>query len=393
MAVALAQADISKAVYTCILGDGDGKADASVRLGAEGTDIFVPNINSGKWNDEAWFNLNPKWFTVGRSATQDFKSNCAEVTVGDVKIKSWPLNQGVLEYAVCFSSMPAMTSIPLEILHSGGLNFSFQPELTAKEIENHCVRPDNVVGSYAAYLGKKNNRYKTGKFCHLYRWECIDADGKREWCGPLEIDPIDSQTAMLSIPLPVDWLKTAKFPVVCMGAGDTFGYTSAGASDAYYSDGDVGIICKATLSADGDISKISVYCHRHFGNPTNGKGLIYDDDGASGEPTTLTGVSSIHSFSGDSGGNVPAWIDFTFSPDVSLTAGDWYLGLVGDNYIWMHYDSTGTSRHYNCGYASPSNWAPASDIHYDRIHSIYATYTPSGGGLPIPVAMNHYMHH
>lgn len=214
-----------KTEYTTILGDKDGVANANVRLSG------LYNINAYKWATEkkplgeAWCNLNFNDFVVGSEPTT-LTNGLVEVVKGDMKFQSWVLNDGVLEYLIGFAAIPTKFDLEFTITDSGNLSYSFQDNLSQADIDRGFDRPDNVNGSYAVYFSKKNNDYKTGKFCHLFRWRVQDADGKKEWCKPLRIE-----SGKLIIGLPVNWMQSAKYPVFAMGADDTFGYTTPGSSN------------------------------------------------------------------------------------------------------------------------------------------------------------------
>lgn len=386
MTVLLAQTDISKAIYTCSLGDGDLKADASIRLGAlDKTDIWVPNINANKWDNEAWLNLNPRWFEVGKSATQDFRLSTAEVTVGDVKIKSWPLSNDVLEYAVCFSFIPTFENIVLEVQHSG-LEFYFQPELTEDEVKEGQERIPRVIGSYAVYHGKKNNQYKTGKFAHLYRWECIDAKGNKAWCGNLNFDGNN-----LYIPLPVDWLKKAVYPVICMGAGDTFGYTSAGGTSLTAANQWLTLF---TGFPGGTISAIKAFVkNTHVSTTYYLNTAVFDDSSGYPGDKVVEREESIAA-------NTSAWTEKTFNcDDTIVAASDIWVGIwgSGSSYCVGSYDTgTGDESHDDYkGFSAGTSWDatyPAGDADINARVAVYVEYVATGGTTILPLVY-HYMHH
>ena len=99
--------------------------------------------------------------------------------VEDVNI--YDITDGV-EYEVLLQTKPN-TNIFKYKLNKKEVVWYYQPALTQEEIDEGCVRPDNVVGSYAVYHAtKKNNEYTTGKVCHVYRPKAIDANGDEVWC-------------------------------------------------------------------------------------------------------------------------------------------------------------------------------------------------------------------
>jgi len=95
----------------------------------------------------------------------------------------WPLeNEKALEYRLTFASKPQNTFV-FDVLCSQGLSWNYQAPLTANEVEKGFERPDNVVDSYAIYCNKKDNQYRAGKFCHIYRWQLTDAEGNQAWAN------------------------------------------------------------------------------------------------------------------------------------------------------------------------------------------------------------------
>src|SRR5205085_2722515 len=100
-------------------------------------------------------------------------------------------------------------------LNTKGLDFIYQPELTSEEEKEGCVRPDNVVGSYAIFTSEeKINRvggkeYKSGKVGHIYRPRIEDANGEKVW-GELNID---TKNGVLSVEIPQVFLDKASYPV------------------------------------------------------------------------------------------------------------------------------------------------------------------------------------
>lgn len=116
-----------------------------------------------------------------------------------------------------------------------GLEFHYQPELTPDEIARGCVRPDDVISSYAVYMPSLANNIvdrwgnlihegQTGKFSHIYRPKLIDANGAETWCT----QQIDPAAGILRIILPAAWLQAAAFPVAL---DPTFGFVTKGGTE------------------------------------------------------------------------------------------------------------------------------------------------------------------
>jgi hypothetical protein len=244
-------------------------AQTKVVIGGSDTTKFIPNVNASKWNDECFLNINFGDIAIDKE-TQTFTDGKAEITVGDVTFFSYALNDTVLEIGVKFGKQPSLSVLKLPLKYTDGLTFYQQPHLSSKEIEDGHNRPENVEGSIAVYWKEKNNQYKTGKFCHLYRWKCTDAKGKEEWCSDLKIE-----NDVLIIELPTDYLKNAEYPVTAMGSGDSIGYSTVGGSNhgttisIYY--------CSGTTNASG--GNVSTYhaAVAAIGTPADIKLGIYTD--------------------------------------------------------------------------------------------------------------------
>lgn len=175
-------------------------------------------------------------------------------------------------------------------------------------------------------------------------------------------------------------LLTTLFVFTFLPAGfcATFGNTAdpSAYSVAKYSVDQANLV-KFTLSEAGTVSKITMYC-RNDGTAVNAKCLLYDDDGASGEPSTLLGATNAVSLTSTAG-----WVDFTFATPVVLSAGNYWLGHVsGGEKVWIYYaTASGFNYRYDTSfssYATPGAWDIAGDGHLaDTTLAIYATYTTS----------------
>ena len=157
----------------------------------------------------------------------------------------------------------------------------------------------------------------------------------------------------------------------------TFGKTDIGGSTAntattYYRVG------RYTLSEDATaVSKLTAYCS----GSAAAKMCLYKDSDKS-----LVAITNATVLGG------AAWYDFTFSSPPSLTAGDYILGVWSSTNVVTYYNTPAGSGSYETPTLGYDNFedplTPASWI--SRDYSYYATYTPSAGGLSIPVAVHHY---
>lgn len=172
----------------------------------------------------------------------------------------------------------------------------------------------------------------------------------------------------------------------------TFGQTSVSASSG--SDLHTLItIGKYTLSEAGDVSKLSLYFNNQYSGhkACNMKGIIYAADGASGAPNTRKAVSPAVAIADN---KAAGWVDFEFSSAVSLGAGDYWLGAVGDadavGITAYHGGSSGGSLYLVVGtYSSPEATCPSPPMATGTEKlCVYATYTASGSKMPL---LNHLL--
>ena len=206
--------------------------DAVVQIGGSMPDKFVPNINASKWDDECWLNINhPDSVT---SETEEFVADKVSLKVGNNTHRCYALENGDLEYEIEYESRPAYDVETFDLSFPDGLVFDKQLTLQedwgadglGQSLEEYLTdrhRPANVINSYAIYWQKKNNQYMSGKFCHIYRAELIDANGQRSWCD-MDIDPV---TKKMKVIMDGEWLDNAAYPVIL---DPVLGYDNYGTS-------------------------------------------------------------------------------------------------------------------------------------------------------------------
>ena len=173
----------------------------------------------------------------------------------------------------------------------------------------------------------------------------------------------------------------------------TFGYDGAAdGSEAYATDRKQGTIF--TLTEQGQITKITARAG-NWVNVVNAKGIIYNV--SAGDPSGLeitTAETQIPA------GSPNDWKDFTGGDlPVTLSAGDYMIGLIAEvaaaNWTFRRdadagFNINGNVDDYTDGPADPFG-LPGTVA--NKRFCVYATYTPVGAGVSIPVAMHHYGHH
>ena len=160
-----------------------------------------PVLSFSKWDDEAYLYLRSDKGELGKTKSSFYGYKSASITAEKGKHLYRILDSGRMEYDIVLFEKPQtpIIKIPLEI--PSGLSFYRQG------VRYPHLMSDDVKGSYAVYWNKSNNRYRTGKFCHIYRPLIFDSKGLSIW-GELEFDG-DS----LYILIDETWLKNASYPV------------------------------------------------------------------------------------------------------------------------------------------------------------------------------------
>ena len=181
-----------------------GEADADIKIGGDSNlTKFIPNINISKWDDEYFLKIN----TIGVQKG-DVKSFDGEKIIFErnsvqhcyyLTIEKRPK----LEYEIIFASKPSSLEIQFDLLRSDNLRIRRQVNFLPGS-----VHAPNGPGSYVFYAPKGNNKYRTGKICHFYMPELIDAIGRRTFVEEFWIEG-----GKIQIVLPGKWLDDAVYPV------------------------------------------------------------------------------------------------------------------------------------------------------------------------------------
>jgi len=165
---------------------------------------FVPNLNMSRWSDECWFNMNHP--DIVGAEVEIFEDDKIKLIIGD-NIHVYSVISGTMAYELIMAQRPPKNDIEFKIDFPEGLMFWLQPPLTQKEIDDGCERPENVEGSYAVYWKKRDNKYKTGKFCHIFRPRLVDEWGEWIWAE------VEVKNKKLTFKMNSEWLDNAHYPV------------------------------------------------------------------------------------------------------------------------------------------------------------------------------------
>lgn len=247
-----------------------------------------------------------------------------------------------------------------------------------RSLDDHARRPRDVDGSYAVYHKTKchdiigGKSYKTGKACHIMVPRATDAKGVVSLCT------LNIINSVYTVTIDSDFLAQATYPV---RINDTFGASGAGASivprgtNVHVLSGVTGISGTATSVStavdDGNGQNCTMGVYSGASNP-----LTLEE--STGEVVLTNNVDAVYSSDLDS----PLTLD---SGTTYYPASHW-AGTID-----VRYDaSTNASDRVAGSYVSgemPTPISPTIDETWQ--YSIWVTYTPSGGGISIPVVMNH----
>jgi len=329
-----------------------------------------PELRLKKWDAEINLGVRCNAVVSAPAIVEDSKVKWVEA---EQELHAYPLiagkgmEDGGLEIELFLKSSPPTNVFAFPLTDWEDLGFWYQAPLTDKEKAEGHSRPENVEGSFAVYHKTKRHHkvgatnYATGKAFHIYRPKVIDALGVETW-GELSY-----ADGVLSVTVPQAFLDAATYPVLI---DPTFGYTTIGGT-TYSSSSSA--FTEGTLTEAGDLTLISFYS-QGIGGAVNTKGLLYTD--VADVVTTVVAVGDPVSVPD----GVLDWRDSAASG--ALSAGDFYVGHVGESGVSFNYDSVGGFQsHYVCdtSYASPGN-SPTCTGGFSGRFSMYATYTAAGGG-------------
>ena len=354
-----------------------------------------PQVRLKKWNEEV--NLGVSYNKVQAGVSRTHSAEQVEWKGEGEEVHAYPLpvadgmEDGGFEIEVYLKEKPNTKEFSFVLDGTENLDFFYQPPLTEERsrhedtcTETQCVdvqgrvtavRPENVIGSYAVYHKSKSDyvvghtNYATGKAFHVYRPKAIDANGNETW-GTLNF-----ANNTLSVVVPEEFLEKATYPV---RVDPTFGYTSIGGSQDYlepdWVDG-----ARYTTPSDIDTIESLTWYNQRFFSSDHFKAVVYDSSGNLVTNGVGDETNSPASF---------AWTTSSFSTAPSVSGSTNYaITIVTDGEPDFKYDSVGgTYEIFDDAndYDSPTS-VPSSDAGNWR-HSLYATYTTTGGGNNAPSA-------
>jgi len=277
------------------------------------------------------------------------------------------------EYDVVLLREPETNVVSIDLSVPDGLEFFRQPSKEAARRKGIRCAPD-VLDSYAVYWKERNGRFKTGKFCHIYRPRIRDARGREVW-GRLDITG-----RLMTVTIPEEWLADAAYPVVVdpvigtqtRGALNTIDWYGEGDPQPFYLELEMGLSKFTAVSAIAGLC--TSYIYSYMDGDCNGQAVLFSD--SSNFPgTRISRDEAIVDLDRTTAG----WVSSTFSLSRAIATGEtfWY-GYNAKISINTYYDVAGTFRKmWTENYTDvPQTFSDYGDV-WNVIMSAYFTYTSS----------------
>lgn len=283
------------------------------------------------------------------------------------------LDGNSVEWNIHFTRKPLSNRIRFRVKDWQKYSFWYQGELTKKEKEIGCIRPDDVVGSYAVYYsdGRRDNEWGTGKVCHIKRPWAIDDKGEKVWCS-MEYDK-----GVLTVDIPEAWFNDHNVVMLDPEIGYSGEGGSAIAANAFY--------MQRTASASGTLSNAHLYARGDGGNTAVGKLALYTD--SSDAPNALISGSTSAEL-GSFAAGVYSWDNSTEGLSATVTQGTKYwVSAAGSSYCYLAYDIAGEDA---CNFKTGTSYATypletaVSNALGDWRLSFYFDFTSSAGTVTPP---------
>lgn len=354
--------------------------DARVKAVAGGKlSYFAPSVNfsyefeSGE--EKLFLNIcdDPDRLDTSK-VSEKLEADILKVKAGGVE-SSFQMVDDRLKICRTFDTQPT-TAPKYRIAQSEGIVWAYQGELTPEEIEEGCIRPDDVVGSYAIYCSNKGHikradgttkvNYQTGKLCHMFAPYWVDAVGTTI----KGVQTFNDNWLTFELP-PKEWLDAAVYPVTL---DPTVGNTSVGGTTnltdsigfAGYLDG-TGEFYSPT--SDGILDSVSAYLAVEAGAFTKTVDFgLYNI--SSGSPNTLLdhGAEAIDI-------SASAWHTVQMVGGVQVLNVSNYCpaaiaGAGNGGFVYDEYAGTVTFGSSGSTLPNPNTWSVTNENYY----SIYFTH-------------------
>jgi hypothetical protein len=313
-----------------------------------------PDLLLSKWEDEAYLQIK----TAGkyeRVRTVENQGNRFCIETNKRKHIITRLDSERIEYDIIIGDAPRLGEIRLPLTFPRGLDF-YKQGRDGQNIEPH------IKGSYAVYWKQKNNKYKTGKLCHIYRPEIIDSKGRRCW-GKLDYDGTG-----LVMSIPEGFLKACSYPVT---VDPLIGTSSVGSQHLKEDGGDwydyyYEMIMPANRYTVVDPVNGSCTAHiysYHSDSEARGYPCLYGNSGSN--PASRLSSSEVYADlrSPNASGE---WLSAGFNVAGNISAGSTvWLAFMTHYYFFPYFDNGGTAREMDVESEStppntfvPGGWTP-----------------------------------
>ena len=329
-----------------------------------------PILQFSKWDEEAYlfFKGNGK---NERTRSLERKGNSLILTTNKRKHIYRILDGENMEYDIVLYEKPKSPVIEMPLEFPKGLSF-FKQGIKYPELMR-----DEVRGSYAVYWNMRNNKYKTGKFCHIYRPKIFDSAGRWIW-GDLEF-----YGESLFIIVDELWLKRAQYPVT---VDPVIGTSTVGASHLNTEDPDPGewydYYYEITMPVNPYVTPGSVsgnctayYYSYHSDSEARGYPVIYSDSAGLPANRLSTNESYADLRNPSSSGE---WLGAAFDINGTIPAGQtiWF-GYMSRFYLFPYFDEGGTLKEMDVsGNSTPPNSFVTGGWSSDQLTlSMYFEYT------------------
>jgi hypothetical protein len=275
------------------------------------------------------------------------------------------------EYDVVLLREPETNIISIDLSVPDGLEFFRQPSEADARRHGILCAPE-VIDSYAVYWKERNGKYKTGKFCHIYRPRIRDARGREVW-GMLDISD-----RRMSVTIPEEWIADATYPVVVdpvigtqtRGALRMIDWYNEDNPRRFYLELEMGLT--KFIATNQILGTCTSYIYSFLSDDLGGQAVLYSD--ISNYPgirlsrnETIVNLDTI----------TEAWIPSTFTLSRSISPGEsfWY-GYNAKGGIETYYDVGGTFRKMWTEYEEdvPETFSDVGDV-WSVIMSAYFSYT------------------
>lgn len=328
--------DTQKKIYTCKLGIdnddieiGDGKSLA----------LLKPQIKFNRWKKENYLTIKVPDTILSANIPQ-FDNTTKELKISNVDTEFYfkTYDDENFKFGLIFNKKPSTNTWSFQLEGWDEFDFLYQPELTQEEINHHCIRPDNVVGSYAVYHKTKKNHeiektnYATGKFCHIYRPKFIDANGDWVWAD------LDIKDGVYTITIAQTFLDKAKYPIK---SNDQFGFSSVGGtSSADYSNDFWSV--QWTNAPTGQITKAYIACKYTWRTGQKARVAMYAN--SSGSPGSLIANTDSGDMTitrlGDPTSDLATWTQANIASGFTMTSAAtyWIAWGVSNTDAFVYYD-------------------------------------------------------